>query len=245
MLRWSCGGMSNADPRETELRALVSRLGLSLSSVRLLDRALTHASALGDSPEFSGNNESLEFLGDAVLGLAVADWLYAQVPNLSPGQYTQMRARVVNKRSLAAVAESLSLGTYVRMGRGEETAGGRHRPGLLADCFEAMVGAVFLDAGWSAARDFAVRSLQTELQAAPHTAGDWDYRSQLQNFCQARQWPLPEFEVTSESGPDHRKTFEVTVKVRGAAVGSGRGATKKEAEQSAARAALEGEQLSK
>lgn len=211
----------------------------------MLDRALTHSSALGDAIELSGNNESLEFLGDAVLGLAVAEWLYAQVPNLSPGQYTQMRARVVNKRSLAAVAESLALGAHVRMGRGEESAGGRHRQGLLADCFEAMVGAVFLDAGWNDARDFVVRCLQSELKAAPHTAGEWDYRSQLQNFCQARQWPLPEFEVTSESGPDHRKTFEVTVKVRGAAVGSGQGGTKKEAEQSAAQAALEGDKLGK
>jgi len=237
--------MRETGPRETELRALVSRLGLSLSSVRLLDRALTHSSALGDSLELTGNNESLEFLGDAVLGLAVAEWLYAQMPDLSPGQYTQMRARVVNKRSLAMVAESLALGSYVRMGRGEEAAGGRHRQGLLADCFEAMVGAVFLDAGWMAARDFVVCSLRAELDAAPHSAGEWDYRSQLQNYCQARQWPLPEFVVTSETGPDHRKVFEVTVNVRGAAVGSGRGATKKEAEQSAARAALGSEQFSK
>ena len=237
--------MRDAGARETELRALVSRLGLSLGSIHLLNRALTHASVVGDFPDATGNNESLEFLGDAVLGLAVAEWLYAQVPDLAPGEYTQMRAQVVNKRSLATVAESLELGAHVRMSRGEESAGGRHRQGLLADCFEAMVGAVFLDAGWTAARDFVVRCLRAELEAAPHSAGDWDYRSQLQNFCQARQWPLPEFVVTSESGPDHRKVFEVTVKVRGAAAGSGRGATKKEAEQSAARAALRSDHFNK
>ena len=233
--------MGEIDPREIELRALGSRLGLSLSSVRLLDRALTHASALGDFPELTGNNESLEFLGDSVLGLAVSEWLYAEVPDLSPGQYTQMRASVVNKRSLAGAAEALGLGAAVRVGRGEDSAGGRRRPGLLADCFEAVVGAVFLDAGWTVARDFVVRTLRTELEAAPHTASEWDYRSQLQNYCQSHQWPLPEFEVTSESGPDHRKVFDVTVKIRGTAAGSGRGATKKEAEQSAARAALERE----
>jgi len=235
--------MVDLNPREAEVRALGYRLGLSLSSVRLLDRALTHASALGDTPELTENNESFEFLGDAVLGLAVSEWLYAKVPDLSPGQYTQMRARVVNKNSLAGAAELLDLGSAVRVGRGEESAGGRRRPGLLADCFEAVVGAVFLEAGWNVARDFVVRTLRAELEAAPHTASEWDYRSQLQNYCQSHQWPLPDFEVTSESGPDHRKLFDVTVKIRGAIAGSGRGGTKKEAEQSAARAALQGEGL--
>ncbi len=241
MRRWSCVGMSDSASREAELGALVSRLGLSLSGLRLLDRALTHASALGDFPELAGNNESLEFLGDAVLGLAVAQWLYEHVPDLSPGQYTQMRARVVNRHSLANSAEAIDLGRFVRLGRGEESAGGRRRPALLADCFEAMVGAVFLEAGWPAARDFVIRILGNELEAAPHTAKEWDYRSQLQIFCQSRQWPLPEFEVTSESGPDHKKTFEVTVKVRGQVAGTGRGKTKKDAEQDAAKAALDRE----
>jgi ribonuclease-3 len=231
--------MSDFTSREAELRALVSRLGLSLSGVRLLDRALTHASALGDFPVLAGNNESLEFLGDAVLGLAVAQWLYEHVPDLSPGQYTQMRARVVNRRSLANSAEAIDLGRFIRLGRGEESAGGRRRPGLLADCFEAMVGAIFLEAGWDAARDFVIRILGSDLEAAPHTANEWDYRSQLQIYCQSRQWPLPEFEVTRESGPDHKKVFEVTAKVRGEVAGSGRGSTKKEAEQDAAKAALE------
>jgi ribonuclease-3 len=233
--------MSEQDTRSAELRALGDRLGLSLQRIELFDRALTHSSALGDTPSLPGNNESLEFLGDAVIGLAVAEWLYAHVPDLPPGQYTQMRARVVNKRALAGAAEALDLGAAVRMGRGEEAAGGRRRSGLLADCFEALAGAVFLDAGWPVARDFVFRCLRAELEAAPHTAAEWDYRSQLQNYCQSRQWPLPEFEVTRESGPDHRKVFEVSVKIRGAVAGLGRGGTKKEAEQAAARAALERE----
>jgi len=231
--------MGEQSQRDEELRALGSRLGLDLSSFNLLDRAVTHASALGDRPELTGNNESLEFLGDAVLGLAVAEWLYAHVPDKSPGEYTQMRAQVVNRQALARVANGLDLGSVVRLSRGEDAAGGRERPGLLADCLEAVVGAVFLSEGWDAARGLSIRILENELRVAPKSLGDWDYRSQLQNFCQARQWPLPEFDVVAESGPDHQKTFEVSVTVQGRVAGTGQGATKKEAEQNAARAALE------
>lgn len=233
--------MDEPQDRNEELRAFVSRLGLDLSSFTLLDRALTHASAVGDTPDLPGNNESLEFLGDAVLGLVVAEWLYQHVQNRSPGQYTQMRARVVNKQTLARAAERLEIGSAVRLSRGEEASGGRRRPGLLADCLEAIVGAVFLDSGWPATREFAVRVLGDELNATQGAEEDWDYRSQLQNYCQARQWPLPVFEVTGESGPDHRKIFTVTVTVSGKVAGEGSGHTKKEAEQYAARAALESE----
>lgn len=233
--------MGEKSSRNEELRALGSRLGLDLGSFNLLDRAVTHASAVGDRPEFSGNNESLEFLGDAVLGLAVADWLHEHVPNLSPGQYTQMRARVVNKQTLARVAKGLDIGSAVRLSRGEESSGGRDRQGLLADCLEAVVGAVFLGEGWETAKRFVVRILENELRAAPESRGEWDYRSQLQNYCQARQWPLPVFDVVAESGPDHQKTFEVAVTLHDRVVGIGHGNTKKEAEQCAARAALESE----
>lgn len=233
--------MAESGNRNEALRALGTRLGLDLGSFTLLDRAVTHASALGDHPELSGNNESLEFLGDAVLGLAVAEWLYENEPDQPPGEYTQMRARVVNKQALARVARRLDVGAAVRLGRGEEAASGRDRPGLLADCLEAIVGAVFLSEGWGTAREFAVRILEEELQAAPGSHGDWDFRSQLQNYCQARQWPLPDYAVVGESGPDHQKTFEVSVSVCGHVAGTGRGRNKKEAEQFAARAALEHE----
>jgi len=231
--------MGDSTERDQELRALGSRLGLGLSSFNLLDRAVTHASALGDRPDLTGNNESLEFLGDAVVGLAVAGWLYEHVPDLSPGEYTQLRARVVNKQTLASVAKGLDIGGVVRLSRGEESSGGRERPGLLADCLEAVVGAVFLSEGWETARAFVVRILEDELQRAPEALAHWDYRSQLQNYCQARQWPLPAFEVIGESGPDHQKKFEVSVSLHGRVAGSGSGSTKKEAEQNAARAALE------
>lgn len=243
MRRSSSGGMADSAGRDEELRALGSRLGLDLSSFNLLDRAVTHASAVGDQPGLPGDNESLEFLGDAVLGLAVAEWFYQHVPDLTPGQYTQMRARVVNKQTLARVARKLDIGRAVRLSHGEEAGGGRDRPGLLADCLEAVAAAVFLEAGWEKARAFSVQILREELEAAPLSRGAWDYRSQLQNFCQARQWPLPVFDVVGESGPDHRKTFDVSVTVNGRIAGKGSGNTKKEAEQNAAQAALENEGL--
>lgn len=231
--------MGDPNNRDEELRAFASQLQLNLSNLALLDRALTHASALGDNPELPGNYESLEFLGDAVLGLAVSQWLYEHVPDLAPGHYTQMRARVVNKRALARVARGAEIAPYIRLGKGEEAVGGRTRPGLLADCLEAVIGATFLEAGWHAARDFAVRLVEDELESASKRDREWDFRSQLQNYCQANQWPLPEFEVARETGPDHEKTFEVTVRIRGEIVARGRGKSKKEAEQNAAEAALD------
>lgn len=233
--------MGESGSRPEMLRALAVRLELDMSDMGLLDRALTHSSALAEMPELPGNNESLEFLGDAVLGLAVAQWLYQRIPELSPGDYTQMRARVVNKRTLASIAGRLDLGSAVRLSRGEEAAGGRQRSGLLADSMEAIIGAVFLDGGWKPARNFIERVFSEELEQTRSKEADRDYRSRLQQYCQAQQWPLPEFEVIREEGPDHRKEFEVSVRLEGEVAGRGTGMSKKEAEQNAARAALEHE----
>ena len=228
-----------------DLRALVARLALDFSDLDLLDQALTHASAVPEMPHPRGNNESLEFLGDAVLGMAVAQWLYEQVPGRTPGEYTRMRARVVNRNALAAVAARLDFGPIIRLGKGEEAHGGRRRKALLADCMEAVIGAAFLDCGWDATREFIGRTFREELNEAQHSKTEWDFRSRLQNYCQAEGLELPEFEVVREEGPDHKKEFEIAVRLRGEIVGSGAGATKKEAEQHAARAALEyeGQQL--
>jgi len=230
-----------ADPadRREELRALVSRLGLTVRDLSLLDRALTHASASGEAPDLPGNNESLEFLGDAVLGLAVSHWLFQELPGLAPGEYTQLRARVVRKRAVARAARALDVSAFIRLGKGEEAAGGRTREGLLADCMEAVIGALYLDAGWEAARAFVVDAFGEELAQARDDETGWDYRSRLQHLCQANRWPLPEFAVLREHGPDHAKEFEVEVRVRGELRGAGRARTKKQAEQIAARAALE------
>lgn len=238
-------GMGEGATHLDDLRALVARLAMDFSDLDLLDQALTHASAVPELPHSRGDNESLEFLGDAVLGMAVAQWLYEQLPGRTPGEYTRMRARVVNRNALAEVAGRLGIAPAIRLGKGEEAHGGRQRRALLSDCMEAVIGAVFLDCGWDATREFIGRTFREELDEARHSKTEWDFRSRLQNYCQAEGLELPEFVVVREEGPDHKKEFEVAVRLRGEMVGRGAGSTKKEAEQHAARAALEyeGQQL--
>ena len=237
--------MNEGNTGPNDLSALVSRLGLDLRNFDLLDQALTHASAASEAANSRGNYESLEFLGDAVLGLAVAQWLYENAPGRSPGEYTRMRARVVNRKALAGVAERLDIGPFIRLGRGEESAQGRERKALLADCMEAIIAAAYLDCGWEATRTLIDNTFSEELNEAIHSKTEWDFRSRLQNYCQASRIALPEFSIVREEGPDHKKEFEVAVRLRGEIVGHGVGSTKKEAEQKAAYAALqyEGQKL--
>lgn len=230
--------MVENDERLAELQALTTALGIGLADFVLLDRALTHASATSEEAGPSADYESLEFVGDAVLGLAVAHYLYESVPDRTPGEYSYMRAGVVNRRALARVANQLGLAPAIRLGKGEERSGGRQRAALLADCLEALIGALYLDQGWDAAKEFTVRVFNEELARARSSEVIWDFKSRLQNYCQARHKPLPEFEVIRSVGPDHRKEFEVEVRLEGKAMGRGRGLTKKDAEQKAAREAL-------
>jgi ribonuclease-3 len=231
--------------RVQALQALSLRLDLRMENLGLLDRALTHASILVDLQETAQQDyESLEFLGDAVLGLAVAHCLYERMPDRAPGEYSRMRAGLVNKRCLARLARDLDIQPLIRLGKGEESSGGRQRVSLLADCLEALIGAVYLDRGWEAARALVVRIFHDEVERELASDKLWDFKSRLQNYCQAEHIGLPAFVVVRSEGPDHRKEFEVEVVVRGVAVGRGRGSTKKEAEQNAARMALEHESLS-
>lgn len=229
------------DARTEELREIAARLGLNFRDLTLLDRALTHASILTELDHPARDYESLEFLGDAVLGLAVADHLYRRAPDRSPGEYSRMRAGIVNRRCLARVAQALGVAPAIRLGRGEEQTGGRSRVALLADCLEALLGAVYLDQGWEPVRAVVDRVFHDELQRETESDRMWDYKSRLQNYCQAERVPLPTFVVVRSEGPDHRKEFEVEVLLRGEPVGRGRGLSKKEAEQNAARAALKRE----
>lgn len=230
--------MLDSDERIRELELLTDRLGIPVCDFRLFDRALTHASNAAESDGPAHDYESLEFLGDAVLGLAVACYLFENLPDRSPGEYSRLRASVVNRRCLARVAAELDIAGVIRLGRGEEMSGGRHRASLLADCVEALLGAIYLDRGWEAARDFAVRVFRDELERVRNEDLVWDYKSRLQQHCQSERIPLPEFAVVRSEGPDHKKRFEVEVCLRGEPVGRGIGLSKKEAEQNAARAAL-------
>jgi ribonuclease-3 len=207
----------------------------------LLQRALTHSSALPElEPGGPANNERLEFLGDAVLGLLVSEYLIRRFPEWNEGTLSKGRSRLVNEGSLQDVARRLDLGEYLRLGRGEEKTRGREKPALLADAVEAIVGALYLDGGLEPARRFLKRWLfEPAMQQGSEWLGQADYKSSLQEFLQARGKGPANYRIRSESGPEHRKIFCVEVSVNGRTIASAEGSSKKEAEQAAARLAME------
>lgn len=224
--------------RKEQLEEFALRVGIDIHNLDLLDQALTHASIASELPVVRYNYESLEFLGDAALGLATAHYLFEHAPGRTPGEYSRIRAAVVNRRTLARVAAKLNIAPVIRLGKGEELSGGRQRAALLADCVEALIGAIYMDQGWSAAHGFVIRVFADELDKAQSLETVWDYKSRLQHYCQAVHGPLPQFKVVSSEGPDHQKRFEIEVILDNEPAGRGEGSTKKEAEQNAARAAL-------
>ena len=207
----------------------------------LLEHALTHTSRAHE--DVSGgviDNESLEFLGDAVLGFVVADMLFQRFPQYTEGQKSKMKAALVSTASLAQLAEGLNLGAHLLLGRGEEKTGGRRKQALLADGFEALIAAIYLDGGIEQARAFILRSvgdLVDELEQPDFVARD--FKSAVQERLQAQGLGLPEYRVSGESGPDHHKVFRVELRVQGRVMSEASGRSKKEAEQQAAKLALE------
>jgi ribonuclease III len=233
--------MNDETDRAKVLRHLAARLQIDVNNLSLLDQALTHASTAAEGPGTVADYEALEFLGDAALSLAVAHHLFVRCPDRTPGEYSRMRAGLVNRRILARIAAEIDIAPAIRLGKGEEQAGGRHRASLLADCLESLIGVVYLEMGWEATQAFVERILKKELDDTTTNGVVWDYKSRLQHYCQSERLDLPSFEVVRSEGPDHFKEFEVEVSVRGKAAGRGTGRSKKEAEQNAARAALERE----
>jgi ribonuclease III len=206
----------------------------------LLEHALTHRSRANE--DITGgvtDNESMEFLGDAVLGFVMADMLFRTYPDRDEGQKSKMKAGLVSAATLSRQAVSLGLGQHLLLGRGEEKSGGRRKPTLLADTYEAIICALYLDGGVDAAREFIEREFGALVAEAGVAAlpGD-DYKSALQERVQANGRPLPDYIVAEESGPAHRRMFRIDVAVSGDVLASGEGRTKKEAEQDAARQAL-------
>jgi ribonuclease-3 len=226
-------------PKRREFEDLERRLGHRFADTELLRRALTHRSFANETPEALPHNETLEFLGDAVLEFVVRDLLFHLHPQLDEGRMTQIKVRLVNAVNLARHAEELRLGEALFLGRGEEKGRGRLKSSLIADAFEAVVAAIYLDGGLRAARCFLSRRFRLQIESAATTAADArDHKSALQEWLQARGLPLPVYEVTAEGGPDHAKTFTVAVRLQGAIVASATGRSKKEAQQLAAAAAL-------
>jgi ribonuclease-3 len=224
-----------------EFEALQDRIGYRFRDRGLLEHALTHRSRAAEDP--SGgvkDNESLEFLGDAVLGLVAADMLFRRYPEFDEGQKSKIKASVVSAQALARRAERIQLGDHLLLGRGEEKTGGRFKQALLADGYEALIAAVYLDGGFRAAAELLERELGESIaDGATQAVVGEDYKSALQERLQALGRALPEYRVAAQSGPDHRKVFTVEVLVEGEVLGCATGKAKKEAEQEAAREALE------
>lgn len=244
--------MARQSSAHSEISKLQERIGYAFAKPQLLEQALTHSSLAfeeGAAAVGSLDNEQLEFLGDAVVGLIAADSLYRRYPELQEGDLTRLRAGLVSRQHLGKVGLKLELGASLFLGKGEERSGGRKKAALLANCLEAVIGALYLDSGLEAARVFVekwvvepdVRELRGALERG---GGIGDHKSALQEFLQARKAGQPQYFVQGESGPDHRKRFLVEVRTRAADTSSrvlarGSGTTKKHAEQEAARRAYQ------
>ena len=224
-----------------EFESLQQAIGYRFRDRGLLEHAMTHTSRANE--DVSGgvaDNEVMEFLGDALLGFIIADVLFRDFPEFDEGQKSKAKAALVSTATLARQAERLQLGDHLLLGRGEEKTGGRRKQALLADGYEALIAAVYLDGGVEHARAFITREFAALFDEVRRDGvSGQDYKSALQELLQSRDLPLPEYRLVGTLGPDHRKLFEIEVVVRGERLASATGPSKKEAEQEAARAALE------
>lgn len=213
-------------------------IGYFFNDLSLLDEALTHRSYLNEHPHpHRKDNERLEFLGDAVLNLALSDFLWKKYPHYPEGRLSKMRAGLVNEKTLAALARRLRLGAFLRMGKGEMLTGGRDKTSLLADALEALLGAVYLDGGFEAARSLVERLFFSDRLGQVFSAEE-DYKTLLQEWCQGTMKSTPIYRLVGEEGPDHQKTFFVELSLGERVLSRGKGNSKKEAEQKAAQKAL-------
>lgn len=222
-----------------KLRAIEKAIGHSFKKKEILRQSLTHRSYANEKKlPTSFHNERLEFLGDAVLELAVSELLMERFPQFSEGDLSKLRASIVNEKQLAEIARSLRLGEHLFLGRGEEQTSGREKSSLLADAFEALLGGIYLDAGFKKASAI-LRRRYGKLLETPVKEFYRDYKTDLQEKTQALYRSIPRYKLVSERGPDHSKIFEIELSIRDRVMGKGTGRSKKEAEQAAARQALE------
>jgi ribonuclease-3 len=229
----------SADETKTRYAELEARLGHTFRDAALCETAMTHTSWVNEAgPPHRGDNERLEFLGDAVLDLVVSDVLMRRFPDKREGDLSRARAALVSESALAQVALAIDLGRYILLGKGEERTGGRARPSILANTLEALMGAIYVDAGFDVVAAVAARLFEDRVEAVDQHAR-LDYKSRLQERAQALWQTAPLYEVIAEEGPDHDKRFEVALTLAGRPYGRAIGRSKKEAEQGAAAAALE------
>ncbi len=222
------------------MKELEEKIGYAFADKNLLSLALTHSSYANEIKKKShSNNERLEFLGDAVLDMIVSEYMFVHFPEMPEGELTKLRAAVVCESSLAVLARNFELGRYIQLGKGEETTGGRGRDSILADAFEAVIGAVCLDGGMEAVRAYVLRFMVAQIEHTKSNFKNLDCKTHLQEVIQKISKIPLQYEIVDEQGPDHNKMFVSVVSHEGRALGKGTGKSKKEAEQNAANNALE------
>lgn len=225
----------------TSYNKLEAFIGYEFINKDLLTEALTHSSFANEKKIKSNKyNERLEFLGDSVLGLIISEYLFRNYPELPEGKLTKIRAKIVCEPSLADCAKSIDLGNYLKLGKGEESTGGRNRTSILADAFEALIGSIYLDGGMENARKFIMKIMRKIIEDAIRGKIFIDYKTRLQEILQADSTNKITYEIVDEIGPDHNKTFYTQVKNNDRIIGYGNGKNKKESEQNAAKMALKG-----
>jgi ribonuclease-3 len=225
--------------RREEMRSLEEDIGYLFEQPGLLDQALIHKSYANEAGGGDLHNERLEYLGDSVLELSVARLLFDIAPSLNEGDMSRVRAYLVKEETLAQLSLSLGVGKHLRLGKGEEQSGGAEKPSILADAFEALVGAIYLDGGFELAFRFVESIYSPVIEEAGTEVIAHDYKTRLQEYCQARYKRAPSYRHVESSGPDHDRHFVVEATLGNRSLAKGRGRSKKEAEQDAARHALE------
>ena len=224
-----------SNTRKQQLKTFQKILRVSFKNIALLDRAVTHRSYGNEQRVQVGNYERLEFLGDSLLGFITSEYLYRKFPDLDEGRCSQIKSVVVSEDTLSKIAHSLHYGDYMLIGKGEERSGGRDRKAILADIFEAVIGAYYLDCqNMSRVRNFVLRFIAIEIDLVIESRHEKDYKTLLQEYCQKTYNDCPSYKLLDETGPEHQKRFQVSVSINGRMLGEGAGASKKEAEKVAA-----------
>lgn len=233
--------MKISSERKKNLDEIQLNIDYNFKDIKLINTSLTHSSYANESKMKNyENNERLEFLGDVIVNLIVSEYIYHRFPQLPEGELTKIRATIVCESSLAFAAKKINLGNYLLLGKGEETTGGRNRESILADTFEALTGAVYLDGGLTSTREFLLGMFEQEVIYALSKGNLFiDYKTELQEILQKKTKSKIEYKVAKEAGPDHNKKFYMDVIVENKVIGSGMGRNKKEAEQMAAKHALD------
>lgn len=229
--------MNQMEYLQQHLSAIEAKLGYAFHDRSLLTLAFIHRSYINENRTVTTHNERLEFLGDAVLGMLISDYLYRHLPATAEGQLSYLRSRLVEASSCVNYVQTLHIASFVLLGKGERMNDGRGRESILADLFEAIMGAIYLDGGLDAARDFLFNNFTSQIHEILKTPlRNW--KALLQDYCQKKYQQTPGYQVLQSSGPDHSKTFEIAVLINQQELGRGKGASKKEAQQAAAEDAI-------